>query len=85
MLVPSFKRTGYTSGPPQAAYCAIRNAIANYSEPGDKVLTASWHWAPYKSISNELYRGIERYEMFDENGKFHLLHKFTYEQFKEKL
>ena len=51
---------------------AIRNAIANYSEPGDKVLTASWHWAPYKSISNELYRGIERYEMFDENGKFNV-------------
>lgn len=51
---------------------AIRNAIANYSEPGDKILTASWHWAPYKSISNELYRGIERYDMFDENGKYNI-------------
>jgi aspartate/tyrosine/aromatic aminotransferase len=51
---------------------AIRNAIANYSEPGDKILTASWHWAPYKSIANELYRGIERYDMFDENGKYNI-------------
>ena len=51
---------------------AIRNAIANYAEPGDKILTASWHWAPYKSIANELYRGIERYDMFDENGKYNI-------------
>lgn len=51
---------------------AIRNAIANYSQPGDRILTHSWHWAPYKSISGELYRGIERFEMFDESGAFNL-------------
>lgn len=51
---------------------SIRNAIANYSQPGDRILTHSWHWAPYKSISNELYRGIERFEMFDEAGGFNL-------------
>lgn len=49
---------------------AIRNAIANYSCPGDKILTHSWHWAPYQSISAEMYRGIERFEMFDEEGRF---------------
>ena len=49
---------------------AIRNAVANYSCPGDKILTHSWHWAPYKSIAAELYRGIERFEMFDEEGRF---------------
>lgn len=51
---------------------AIRNAIANYSQPGDKILTHSWHWAPYKSIAGELYRGIERFEMFDDAGRFNI-------------
>lgn len=51
---------------------AIRNAIANYSQPGDKILTHSWHWAPYKSISGELYRGIERFDMFDGEGRFNI-------------
>lgn len=51
---------------------AIRNAIANYSQPGDRILTHSWHWAPYKSISNELYRDIEHFEMFDDKGGFNI-------------
>ena len=25
---------------------ALRNAISCYSSPGDKILTADWHWAP---------------------------------------
>ena len=49
---------------------AIRNAVANYSCPGDRILTHSWHWAPYKSIAGELYRGTEYFEMFDEEGRF---------------
>ena len=49
---------------------AIRNAIANYSCPGDRILTHSWHWAPYKSIAAEMFRGIEHFEMFDEEGRF---------------
>ena len=49
---------------------AIRNAVANYSCPGDRILTHSWHWAPYKSIAGELYRGTEYFEMFDEKGRF---------------
>ena len=51
---------------------SIRNAVANYSCPGDRILTHSWHWAPYKSIAAELYRGIERFEMFDEEGRFNI-------------
>ncbi len=51
---------------------AIRNAIANYSCPGDRILTHSWHWAPYKTIAAEMYRGIERFEMFDEDGRFNI-------------
>lgn len=49
---------------------SIRNAIANYSCPGDRILTHSWHWAPYRSISAEMYRGIEYFELFDEEGGF---------------
>lgn len=51
---------------------SIRNAIANYSQPGDRILTHSWHWAPYKSIAGELYRGIECFEMFDDGGSFNI-------------
>ena len=51
---------------------SIRNAIANYSCPGDKILTHNWHWAPYRTIAAELYRGIERFEMFDEDGRFNI-------------
>ena len=51
---------------------AIRNAVANYSCPGDRILTHSWHWAPYKTIAAEMYRGIERFEMFDEDGRFNI-------------
>lgn len=51
---------------------AIRNTIANYSCPGDKVLTHCWHWAPYKSIANEMGRGLEHFDMFDKDGNFNL-------------
>lgn len=56
---------------------SIRNAVANYSQPGDRILTHSWHWAPYRSIAGELYRGIEHFEMFDEEGRFNT-EDFTY-------
>ena len=49
---------------------AIRNAIANYSCPGDRILTHNWHWAPYRSIAAEMYRGIEHFDLFDEEGHF---------------
>ncbi len=49
---------------------AIRNAISNYSRPGDKILTSDWHWAPYNTIAGELGRSIDTYTMFDEHGGF---------------
>lgn len=51
---------------------AIRNTIANYSCPGDSILTHNWHWGPYKSIANEMGRGLEHFTMFDEEGNFNL-------------
>lgn len=51
---------------------SIRNAIANYSCPGDSILTHNWHWGPYKSIAGEQGRSLETFEMFDEDGNFNL-------------
>jgi len=51
---------------------SIRNAVANYSCPGDKILTHSWYWGPYKNIATELGRGLETFEMFDEEGNFNI-------------
>ncbi len=49
---------------------AIRNIIANYSCPGDKVLTSDWHWSPYGTIASELGRSVETYEMFNEDRQY---------------
>lgn len=51
---------------------SIRNAVANYSSPGDRILTHSWYWGPYKNIANEQGRGLETFEMFDPEGNFNL-------------
>lgn len=49
---------------------AIRSVIANYSEPGDKILTHDWYWANYKNIAGELGRGFETFSFFNEEGTF---------------
>ena len=51
---------------------SIRNTIANYSKPGDKVLTSDWYWSPYNTIAQEISRTIDTYELFDENRKFNI-------------
>ena len=51
---------------------SIRNAVANYSCPGDRILTHNWYWGPYKNIANEQFRGLETFEMFDEEGNFNI-------------
>ncbi|HML36327.1 MAG TPA: aminotransferase class I/II-fold pyridoxal phosphate-dependent enzyme [Bacillota bacterium] len=51
---------------------AIRNAVANYSAPGDKILTSDWFWSPYNIITSELGRSMDTYRMFDEKGEFDL-------------
>lgn len=50
----------------------IRGAVANYSCPGDRILTHNWYWGPYKSIAAEQGRSLETFEMFDEDGNFNL-------------
>lgn len=51
---------------------SLRNTIVNYSNPGDKILTSDWHWAPYNTIAGEVGRSVDTYEMFDEKGGFNI-------------
>lgn len=51
---------------------AIRNVMANYSCPGDKVLTSDWHWSPYGTIAAEIGRSVDTYEMFTEDRRYNV-------------
>lgn len=51
---------------------AIRNTIANYSLPGDKVLTGDWFWSPYGTIAAEIGRSVDTFEIFTEERKFNI-------------
>ena len=51
--------------------------MANYSEPGDKIITSDWHWAPYNTIAGEIGRSIETFSLFTDDRKF------NYESLKE--
>ncbi len=51
---------------------SLRNAIANYTCLGDKILTHDWHWTTYKNIAMEIGRGEETFDMFDDDGNFNL-------------
>lgn len=51
---------------------AIRNTVANYTQPGDSILTADWFWAPYKTIAGELGRSVETFPFFDDDRHFNL-------------
>jgi aromatic-amino-acid transaminase len=56
----------------------IRQAIVNYTEIGDSVITADWYWGPYKGLAEDNYRQLETFEMFHQN-------EFNLESFKEKV
>ncbi len=58
---------------------SLRNAIANYSDVGDQVLTSDWHWSPYNTITGEIGRSIATYEMFTKAGNFNI------DSFKSKV
>lgn len=49
---------------------SIRNTVSNYSSYGDKVLTTDWNWAPYASITEEIGRRLETFELFNSAGAF---------------
>lgn len=49
----------------------IRQAIHNYTEIKDEILTADWHWGPYDGIIRDNYRFIKTFPFFKEK-KFNL-------------
>ena len=57
----------------------LRNVIANYSEPGDKIITSDWHWAPYNTIAGEIGRSVATFELFTADRKF------NWESFRETV
>ncbi|MBI2372914.1 MAG: aminotransferase class I/II-fold pyridoxal phosphate-dependent enzyme [Deltaproteobacteria bacterium] len=49
---------------------ALRHAIATFLEPGQALLTTSFHWGPYGTIAAENERRISTFRMFDHEGRF---------------
>ncbi len=47
---------------------ALRHALANYLEHGQKLLTTSYYWGPYQTLADETDRGVETFRMFDDAG-----------------
>ena len=70
--------------------CLAGDQLGDFSfdEPlkvGDKIIFEDM--IHYTMVKTTFFNGVRHPSigMFDEQGKFHLLHKFTYEQFKDKL
>ena len=49
---------------------SIKLAVWNYTNKGDEILTSDWFWSPYVSISEEIERKVNTYQLFDENNNF---------------
>ena len=70
--------------------CLAGDQLGDFSfdEPlkvGDKIIFKDM--IHYTMVKTTFFNGVRHPSIgkFDEQGKFHLLHKFTYEQFKDKL
>lgn len=59
-----------------AAVCGgtggLHHLVQIYTEPGDKVLTADWHWGAYKGICSNQGCTLATYELLDENMRFNM-------------
>lgn len=51
---------------------ALRQAIWNYSDIGDAILTSDWFWGPYKTLAEENLRKLAVFSLFDADKKFNL-------------
>jgi aromatic-amino-acid transaminase len=51
---------------------AIYEAIVNFLEPGEALLTTSYYWSPYKILADHSRRRVETFRMFDDRGGFDL-------------
>jgi len=50
----------------------VKQAVWNYTNPGDSILTTNWYWSPYNTITEEIDRGVETFDIFDEDGNYNL-------------
>ena len=60
---PSLRNTAVAAATPGGTG-ALRHAIANFLEPGQALLTTSFHWGPYQTLADEADRRVETFEMF---------------------
>jgi aromatic-amino-acid transaminase len=51
---------------------ALRHALAQFLEPGQRLLTTSFYWGPYATLAEENERGIDTFRMFDAAGALDL-------------
>ena len=51
---------------------ALRLAMADFLETGQAALTSSYFWGPYRTIADELDRGLATFRMFDPAGRLDL-------------
>lgn len=51
---------------------AIYNALYNYTDIGDTVLTSDWFWGTYSSICTEFNREFATYNLFDEHLNYNI-------------
>lgn len=49
---------------------AVYQAVVNFLEPGQKLLTTHYHWGPYPSIARAVGRGFETFQMFRADRSF---------------
>ena len=47
---------------------ALRNAIANYLEPGQALLSTSYFWGPYQTLADEADRKVATFAMFKDGS-----------------
>lgn len=51
---------------------AVFEAVVNFLEPGQKMLTPSYFWGPYTQISMHTRREIDTFSMFQDDGAFNV-------------
>ncbi|NNF39610.1 MAG: aminotransferase class I/II-fold pyridoxal phosphate-dependent enzyme [Gemmatimonadetes bacterium] len=49
---------------------AIYQAVVNFLEPGQALLTSSYFWGPYRALTAHAGRGIDTFRMFGPDGAF---------------
>jgi aromatic-amino-acid transaminase len=61
-------RRGATAVATPGGTGALRHALMNYLEAGQKLLTPSFYWGPYQTLCEEHERGLDTFSMFTPDG-----------------